>query len=103
LDIVIEPWPYNTTAAVTRWSSTDQYPQNLNPVFAPGETRTYTWRWLADPAYAPPNFVTASGIRVDMPITASDGRTTPISPLTIGIHYHPSPGGRGMFCADFVR
>lgn len=29
-----------------RWSDTDQYPIDINPVMSPGEVREYQWTWM---------------------------------------------------------
>jgi hypothetical protein len=41
-DMLIRAEAPTTTSVIQRWSETNQYPGNINPVLQPGETRTYT-------------------------------------------------------------
>lgn len=104
LDIVIRP--FAGRAGVTRWSATDQYPKDINPVLAAGETRTYTWRWVADAAYTSASTF-ENGIQVEMPVTVrrpgGSAEKAPLSPMIVGVKFNPMLGGRGAFCADLRR
>jgi hypothetical protein len=103
-DIILRPVATpNDPAQFIRWSETDQYPPDVDPVLAPKEERTYSWRWIADAKYATPS-VFVSGVNVDVPLTVQfEGGgedSSPVSPPTLGVGAHPYIGGRGMFCED---
>ena len=104
LDIIIRPYrPSGSAGGVHRWSETAQYPQDLEPVLAPHETRTYTWRWIADAVYTSDS-IFYNGILVDMPVTVqypSGGKSnTPVPDLVVGVKVHPERGQAGVFCKD---
>ena len=103
LDIIIRPAQSGgSIGPFQRWSETAQYPQDLNPVLAPHETRTYTWRWIADAVYTSKDPF-YNGIQVDMPVTvqyASGGkRSTPVADLAVGVKALQG-SGRPVFCKD---
>jgi len=99
-DISIHPFNSGGNAGpIQRWSETDQYPQDINPVLAPGETRTYTWRWIADAAYAQGG-LSNYGTSVIMPLTFAWGMT-PLPPVVVGVKMNPQYGNGGAFCSDF--
>ena len=66
LEIVVQP-VYQEGAPIQRWSASEQYPAAINPLFVPGEDRTYVWRWTADAAYAP-NPTKDNGVEVIAPM-----------------------------------
>jgi hypothetical protein len=102
-DIIIRPFRFGGNAGpIQRWSETDQYPQDINPVLAPGETRTYTWRWIADAAYAQ-GTVNKYGTSVIMPLTLAGQGTSPLPHVVVGVKAHPEFGNGGAFCSDLRR
>lgn len=99
-DIIIRPFRYGGDAQpVQRWSESDQYPDDIDPVLMPGETRTYTWRWVADAAYAQGS-VTDYGTSVFMPLTLAGQVIAHLPPITVGVKVNPMLGNGGAFCSD---
>jgi hypothetical protein len=56
LDIVLEPTNpvIPSPRPVARWSESQFYPSSITPVWMPGESRSYQWPWMVDPAFALP-------------------------------------------------
>lgn len=104
-DIVIQP--YDGTGPVVRWSETDQYPRDINPDLQPGETRTYSWRWVATEAYVA-DAIQVSGIIVRMPVTyrypqGGGGGPSEVD-VIVGVKLNPVLGGTGgMLCTSIPR
>ena len=98
-DIVIRPFKFgNNAGPIQRWSETDQYPQDINPVLAPGETRTYTWRWRADAVYAQGS-VRQYGTAVMMPLTIEGNGASPVPDVVVGVTANGAMGNGGVFCS----
>ncbi|HEY0733703.1 MAG TPA: hypothetical protein VGD69_02255 [Herpetosiphonaceae bacterium] len=102
-DIIIRPFRSGGDAGpIQRWSETNQYPHAMDPVLAPGETRTYTWRWRADAAYAQ-GTVRNYGTSVIMPLTLTGQGISPVPDVVVGVKANPMYGDGGAFCSDFRR
>lgn len=105
LDIIIRPfWFGNDAPPITRWSATDQYPHDINPVLAPGGKRVYTWHWIADAAYTQVN-IRNNGTTVQMPLTIErtkgGGRfSVPLPDVVVGVKANPMLGNGGVSCKD---
>ncbi|MEP7188170.1 MAG: hypothetical protein ABI901_03135, partial [Roseiflexaceae bacterium] len=107
VDIVLKP--SGESVPLLRWSTTSQYPKDINPVFAPGEIRTYQWQWVADAAYVQPQQTTDNGVIAQL--TFGDVIAEGYSPLPggsievyvgVGTHILPMPG-TNVRCADMRR
>jgi hypothetical protein len=106
-DIVIEAYSPTTTSVLQRWSNTDQYPKQIEPVLAPGENRTFTWRWIADAVYTTGSGF-HDGVLVSMPVTGQIQGKSNISgifasQMMIGVGSHPTLAGRPVSCASLKR
>jgi hypothetical protein len=104
-DVVIRPAKYRLTP-VQRWSESNQYPATINPVFAPGEERTYQWHWTADAIYAP---AAVEGNGVEVTLTTAYFRSDTIfpqggslPPFVIGVMSRNLPNG-AIRCAEMRR
>ena len=107
LDIILTPNGNPSTGSIPptqRWSASSQYPQTLDPVLAPGETRAYEWKWTADAIYG------QNGVRG----VAADAVTALLAPgrpyaqgadTGIGVGVVLKPGGEAgeIRCADMRR
>jgi hypothetical protein len=65
-DFIIRPADWNPADGpepVRHWSQTATYP-TIDPVLAPGETRTYEWQWPVEAVYAKPGLRGMSGVRI---------------------------------------
>lgn len=98
-DIIIRPFRFGgDVGPIQRWSDTDNYPHYIDPVLAQGETRTYTWRWPADAAYAQGSMMNY-GTSVFMPLTIAGEGISPLPPLVVGVKANPQFGNNGVFCS----
>ena len=65
-DFIIRPGDWNSangSEPVRRWSETAEYPA-IDPVLAPGETRTFEWRWPVERSYGQPGSKGMSVVQV---------------------------------------
>lgn len=88
---------------VRRWSDTAQYPPNINPVFAPGEERTYTWQWTADAIYVPDRLTSGVIAQVTTKVISprgSDHNNRAV--VALGVDYLQENGGHWP-CSELRR
>jgi hypothetical protein len=108
VDFVISPANWRASKGpkpIQRWSQTNQYPQNINPILAPGEQRTYQWHWTADAVYGEfgVNGVQTQFVVGEMPLKTSSF----IGGIDVWVGVRTIPGGEssesGIACADMRR
>jgi hypothetical protein len=107
VDIVLKP--IGEIVPPLRWSTTPDYPKNINPIFAPGEGRTYTWQWVADAAYLQPQQTHNNGVIAQLTfgdVIAEGYKLHPRGSIEVyvgvGTHNLPMPGSN-VRCADMRR
>jgi hypothetical protein len=107
-DIVLEPasWPLAGPIPARRWSESNQYPNTVNQVLAPGTAQTYQWQWAAEAVYGQAG-VKGIVASVSTAVLRPGDTNLQASKVEIGVGVHSMPGGEsahaGIECAAMQR
>jgi hypothetical protein len=102
LDIVLEPrhWPISQPRPVRRWSQSAAYPpQGIDPQIRPGEHRTYTWEWVAEPTYGAPEVLGVNAHVATRVMEQGIAQGAGTTNLYVGVESFADAGARGMPCS----